>query len=551
MYTISKNNYINNCYLLDFNNIMKKELTELKAALSSREKYTFYILYADVKFPVLRDFCNLFPNSDIYIIADRLPAKAISFINSNNIYLCTVPENLGSFSSSVQNIVVYNINTNSCFEKILKENKIHRKIFGKRYDICVSSFSKKPDLMDYDEILKVYAKFITSAYDKCFYEENKYLIDYSNTLITDFGRNKLLYSFSDIHSKCTDCKNTVCTDFSGESGCENNDRIKVSDLLHTKIIRAKSRRFKVNNFIEHHGNIFDILITEDFSPVGKLFADLEKYFSGHMLKTLPFIDESIYSWIDIDNIEFRFHISESQTPENKNIIEYMKFMSGFNIGLFYYSNMIGSEIETKFLESIKTSGIDFFDQFIKGIDEGRKTVPGLKLKLRKIPEEDRKTVYIKREDNGTTSLINKETEELISNNLRDIPYMTEFAESVSGDVLLVGAGLCVFPILLKKHNKNIKSLTILEENRDIIRIANKYYLGKLSFPFKINVIEGNIETFRPEQMYDYGYINMQSKDIPAGTEAKFKKYLKRFDIKPSAYIAYSSSVFFNKFCRNK
>ncbi len=75
----------------------------------------------------------------------------------------------------------------------------------------------------------------------------------------------------------------------------------------------------------------------------------------------------------------------------------------------------------------------------------------------------------------------------------------------SGDILLTGFGLGL-GVLYANANPNVKSATILEQNKDVIEHIAPMVLAKCTNK-PINIIECDANTWNPDKQYNFGFID--------------------------------------------
>lgn len=76
----------------------------------------------------------------------------------------------------------------------------------------------------------------------------------------------------------------------------------------------------------------------------------------------------------------------------------------------------------------------------------------------------------------------------------EINTMKPYIEKMHGDILVFGLGMGYFPYMAS-FNKNVKSITIIEKDKNIINIFNKYIAPKLDNPISFKIINDDAFTY--------------------------------------------------------
>lgn len=92
----------------------------------------------------------------------------------------------------------------------------------------------------------------------------------------------------------------------------------------------------------------------------------------------------------------------------------------------------------------------------------------------------------------------------------EINTMKSAIDEVKGNVLVYGLGLGYFPYMIS-NKQNVKSITIIEKNKDIIDIFQKYILNQFPNKNKIKVIQSDAFNFQKSQRangYDFAFVDL-------------------------------------------
>ena len=127
----------------------------------------------------------------------------------------------------------------------------------------------------------------------------------------------------------------------------------------------------------------------------------------------------------------------------------------------------------------------------------------------------------------------------MSTDPNEINTMKSSIEDASGDVLAFGLGLGYFPIMCAIKS-NVRSVTIIEKDRNIIDIFNKHILPLFEYKDKIKIIcDDAYDYINKTDLNNYNYLFI---DIWHNAEdglplyLKFRRLLKRETIKTSYWL---------------
>ena len=96
----------------------------------------------------------------------------------------------------------------------------------------------------------------------------------------------------------------------------------------------------------------------------------------------------------------------------------------------------------------------------------------------------------------------------MSLNPNEIETMKPFIEKGKGNVLVLGLGMGYIPFMLASK-KEVKSITIVEKDEEIIKLFNKLIYPLFINKEKINIIKDDaIEYVKHHQMYDYIFADL-------------------------------------------
>ncbi len=113
----------------------------------------------------------------------------------------------------------------------------------------------------------------------------------------------------------------------------------------------------------------------------------------------------------------------------------------------------------------------------------------------------------------------------------EINTMKPYIEKMHGDILIFGLGMGYFPYM-SSFNKNVKSITIIEKDINIVNIFNKYISPKLDNPIPFKII--NEDAFLYIKNHDMKKFDSSFMDIWHNAEdglplfIKFKQLLKEY-----------------------
>lgn len=115
-----------------------------------------------------------------------------------------------------------------------------------------------------------------------------------------------------------------------------------------------------------------------------------------------------------------------------------------------------------------------------------------------------------------------------------------------GDVLVIGCGLLYYPYMISNKN-NVKSITVIEINEELIDLANKIILPQFENKNKINIIHADAYEYMNnlDKNYDYIYIDIWH-DVSDGILCynKFKKYEQIYKKSIFRYWIYDTMKFY-------
>ncbi|MFA5211677.1 MAG: hypothetical protein WC414_04270 [Patescibacteria group bacterium] len=125
-------------------------------------------------------------------------------------------------------------------------------------------------------------------------------------------------------------------------------------------------------------------------------------------------------------------------------------------------------------------------------------------------------------------LIKKEHDDIVmSDTPMELETNSEFIDNAKGDILIGGLGLGLI-VMSVQSRKNIKSITIVEKEKEIIELLK-------DFPFntKVKIINDDIYNYIPEKKFDYIYfdiwntISSDNYDDMKKLHRTFRKYLNK------------------------
>lgn len=123
-------------------------------------------------------------------------------------------------------------------------------------------------------------------------------------------------------------------------------------------------------------------------------------------------------------------------------------------------------------------------------------------------------------------VVNKGDVTWMSTDPNEINTMQKDIDDADGDVLAFGLGLGYFPIMCAIKD-NVKSVTIVEKDPEIISIFKKHILPLFSYKEKIHIIEDDAFNFARKDLSRYDYLFI---DIWHNPEDGLPMYLKFKDI---------------------
>lgn len=127
---------------------------------------------------------------------------------------------------------------------------------------------------------------------------------------------------------------------------------------------------------------------------------------------------------------------------------------------------------------------------------------------------------------------------LMSNTPMEQRTNREFIDKANGDVLIggLGIGLIILPI---QDKENVKSITIIEKNKEVIELVSE----QLPLNNKVNIIHSDIFNFMPDKKYDTIYLDIwpyvnsdiyENEMMPL--KNKYSKYLVSKNKNPDRFI---------------
>jgi hypothetical protein len=125
-------------------------------------------------------------------------------------------------------------------------------------------------------------------------------------------------------------------------------------------------------------------------------------------------------------------------------------------------------------------------------------------------------------------LVNEEDEVVMSNTPMEVKTNMAFIKEARGDILIGGLGIGLI-LKLIENKKEIDSIDVIELESDIINMVKR----QVPLSDKINIINSDIFTVKPQRKYDIIYIDIwtfvTAKNYPECKELrrKWKKYLKK------------------------
>lgn len=118
----------------------------------------------------------------------------------------------------------------------------------------------------------------------------------------------------------------------------------------------------------------------------------------------------------------------------------------------------------------------------------------------------------------------------------EINTMKDPIEESFGDVLTYGLGIGYFPYMVSLKD-NVKSITIVEKDKSVIELFERYILPQFEFKDKIKIIcDDAIEYAKRQIKYDYIFVDIWHDPSDAINLYKEFKTLEREDTKYSYWI---------------
>ena len=123
----------------------------------------------------------------------------------------------------------------------------------------------------------------------------------------------------------------------------------------------------------------------------------------------------------------------------------------------------------------------------------------------------------------------------------EIETMEESIKSAHDKVLVCGLGLGYYPYMISLKD-NVKEITIVENDKNIINIFNEYILPQFEHKEKIKIIESDaLEYLKNEEDYDYAFIDLWHNPLD-GVESYLKCKRLEKDNKEYSYWIESSLI---------
>mgnify|MGYP004628899591 FL=1 len=117
----------------------------------------------------------------------------------------------------------------------------------------------------------------------------------------------------------------------------------------------------------------------------------------------------------------------------------------------------------------------------------------------------------------------------------EIETMSESISEAYGNVLTYGLGLGYYQYMISNKD-NVKSITIIEKDQNIIDLFTKYILPQYKYKNKIKIINEDALKYKYNNEYDYVFVDIWH-DPSDGIELYTKmKQLEKPNIKYSYWI---------------
>lgn len=95
----------------------------------------------------------------------------------------------------------------------------------------------------------------------------------------------------------------------------------------------------------------------------------------------------------------------------------------------------------------------------------------------------------------------------MSLNPNEIETMTPFIKKAHGNVLVMGLGMGYVPFMMLEKSE-VKSITIIERDQDIINLFNKLLFPYFPSKNKITIIKDDAIKYQPKQKFDYIFADL-------------------------------------------
>ena len=118
----------------------------------------------------------------------------------------------------------------------------------------------------------------------------------------------------------------------------------------------------------------------------------------------------------------------------------------------------------------------------------------------------------------------------------EINTMQKSVDLVSGDVLVFGLGLGYFPFMIARKEE-VKNITIIENDPDIIEIFSKYLLPQFPHKEKIHIMQKDAYQVDADLInkFDYSFIDLWHNPVDG---LPFFKHFKKLEEKSSCKYLY-------------
>lgn len=128
----------------------------------------------------------------------------------------------------------------------------------------------------------------------------------------------------------------------------------------------------------------------------------------------------------------------------------------------------------------------------------------------------------------------------------EINTMKKDIDDAFGNVLVVGVGMLYYPYMISNKD-NVKKITVIDNNQEVIDLANNLILPQFENKDKINIINADAYTYLDDlkEEYDFIYIDIWH-DVSDGLECykRFKKYESKYPKSIFRYWIYDTMKFY-------